>query len=538
MQEDLRLKISNLTQRNFNNLRSEAVKGNFDDTLLNVCLRLIIDDIVDSIGSSALLSNLLFSSFNDSLPTASVDIHSGSVHINRNFFIEQVRTLADLVFILMHERGHIVLAYLSNTSTVSGSESAINFAEDCLINASIRVLCRESLLPSRMYSKANEMGQPWMALLGRDRMAVEEMFKDAKYRVGLWRTIQIWYEKAYVGASNIYNVSSLPGVRSTKDLVSAIAGWCDAICAGSVNKGSESDQSKAGKASTFDYVDTFSKKKDVSAVNDYKKSRPDLYDESLNPKSDGMTVSFLSFSLPTEVKAFDLSITNNCPELRFGFTGRGTKVLSQVGALLGGFSGSTVYHSHMPSLPSSRDIASLQLRGPSAMSLWEHEAESARAETAMYVDFSASMEPFWGLAIWIVRSMKQTITSLYGFAMKTNSFKTTDVGVTGIGSLGTNVDSVIDCMKAHPCSHVIWLTDLDFFQRDEGRDPWYYSISQMGARRKLSHLTIIIPKPSSISKQRLDNLLSACGQRLTLRVFYVYDEMSGSLLDHNQCLIL
>ncbi len=98
--------------------------------------------------------------FDETLPTARVDLRRGDLALGVQFFLDHITGPEDLLFILIHERNHLILRRLY-PDVMPGFDyprEVFNFAEDAYVNAIGRRQVA-STLPERFYR------QPWELLL-------------------------------------------------------------------------------------------------------------------------------------------------------------------------------------------------------------------------------------------------------------------------------------------------------------------------------------------------------------------------------------
>ncbi|MFA4901846.1 MAG: hypothetical protein WC600_03785 [Desulfobaccales bacterium] len=75
--------------------------------------------------------------FDEALPTAPVDLYKGDLTIGVRFFLDHITGPEDLLFILIHERNHLILRRLY-PDVLPGADyppELFNFAEDAYVNA-------------------------------------------------------------------------------------------------------------------------------------------------------------------------------------------------------------------------------------------------------------------------------------------------------------------------------------------------------------------------------------------------------------------
>ncbi|CAB1060136.1 hypothetical protein D1BOALGB6SA_4901 [Olavius sp. associated proteobacterium Delta 1] len=102
--------------------------------------------------------------FNRRISTAVINFMEGDLRIGTEFFLQHILGPEDLLFILVHERDHLILRNLY-PSAISEDYPAelLNFGEDAYINAIARRYI-PSTLPERFYQKPQEL-----LLTGRHR---------------------------------------------------------------------------------------------------------------------------------------------------------------------------------------------------------------------------------------------------------------------------------------------------------------------------------------------------------------------------------
>ena len=95
--------------------------------------------------------------FDPAITTAQINLLEGVVRLSPTFFLEHMTAPEDVLFILLHERNHLILRKLWPDAAEPGYPSALfNWAEDVYINSIARrqVL---STLPERYYSDGDPM---------------------------------------------------------------------------------------------------------------------------------------------------------------------------------------------------------------------------------------------------------------------------------------------------------------------------------------------------------------------------------------------
>jgi len=96
-------------------------------------------------------------SFNPTVPTAVINFMEGDLMIGTRFFLDHIDGPEDLLFILIHERNHLILRKLyPDVFKPDYPKHLFNFAEDVFINAISRRHI-PSALPERFYHKPLEL---------------------------------------------------------------------------------------------------------------------------------------------------------------------------------------------------------------------------------------------------------------------------------------------------------------------------------------------------------------------------------------------
>ena len=96
-------------------------------------------------------------SFSPAVPTANINFMKGDLMIGTRFFLDHIDGPEDFLFILLHERNHLILRKLyPDVLTPDYPGHLFNFGEDVYINAISRRHL-PSMLPERYYSKPMEL---------------------------------------------------------------------------------------------------------------------------------------------------------------------------------------------------------------------------------------------------------------------------------------------------------------------------------------------------------------------------------------------
>ena len=95
--------------------------------------------------------------FDKGIPTAVINFRQGELRIGTYFFLRHILEPEDLLFILLHERDHLILRNLyPNAISEDYPAKLLNFGEDAYINAIARRHI-PSTLPERFYQRSEEL---------------------------------------------------------------------------------------------------------------------------------------------------------------------------------------------------------------------------------------------------------------------------------------------------------------------------------------------------------------------------------------------
>jgi len=95
--------------------------------------------------------------FDKGIPTAVINFRQGELGIGTSFFLRHILGPEDLLFILLHERDHLILRSLyPNAISEDYPATLLNFGEDAYINAIARRHI-PSTLPERFYQRPEEL---------------------------------------------------------------------------------------------------------------------------------------------------------------------------------------------------------------------------------------------------------------------------------------------------------------------------------------------------------------------------------------------
>lgn len=123
--------------------------------------------------------------------TICINIVTGELRACPEFIQTWVKTAADFGFLLLHERGHLILNYIANTTV------ATPFEEDAIINVNAIPMSGSDLL-TRFYSTRALQGHPVMLILQSDHSLVRDvLFASPAFRHGPWQRVLEWHQAMY-----------------------------------------------------------------------------------------------------------------------------------------------------------------------------------------------------------------------------------------------------------------------------------------------------------------------------------------------------
>ena len=413
----------------------------------------LIDDASREIGKNRqfewlqpVLGTFTVVKFSESIKTCMVSLTTGRISFNPEFFIKWIHCFNDLLFMVMHERGHLLLHRLIRIQPNSG------FEEDVIIN--IMVSPQIGYDFTRRYYRdqlsgldCRTPGLEQLLLQGDVEYTRKTLFNDewSLYRVGPWEVVFEQYSNGYSGKP----------IQSIQSMISSIKQWRAVIpkqhnCDPKPNliRPVESEESTPeGATDATDDVDDIGPPSDDQLVNWF--------------------ISFASLRIPNNIGMSSwegnllhvpaLGLTPTLPD------NHSLAVVTQQS--VGGHFSDVFLGTSIPSgAISSHDLTAVALDRD--LSYWEHATGHEQITFDLYIDFSASMKEYWGALITLVRYLRGNVNRLYAFGTRVAPFTLKDSGV-GVG-IGTNSLSLLRHIETNPGSSLIVIaTDLDFYPRLE-----------------------------------------------------------------------
>jgi hypothetical protein len=160
-------------------------------------------------------------SFEYNVPTAVINFREGDLKIGIDFFMQYINGPEDLLFILVHERNHLILRtlYPDMKPEIDFPKDLFNFGEDVYVNAIARRYI-PSTLPESFYNKSFEM-----LLTGKHSQIDWDYFRlDENGLNALKDAHGAMYKRNYdlLNALGEHNV--------TGDYYSGYENWMDLLC--------------------------------------------------------------------------------------------------------------------------------------------------------------------------------------------------------------------------------------------------------------------------------------------------------------------
>jgi len=388
--------------------------------LLAQCITQTILCLEDAVGTRIpLLRRLVTVCFCFETATVTVSLSYKELRFNPGFFTQHIKTVNDLAFVLLHERGHIVLNHIVDTSSVTC------FEEDAVINP-LATCITGSDLTGRVYTTGVHL------VLQNNSRLLENLMTDPVFAVEPAQAVLSWHTGAY-GYRRIHQQGIL-------DAMMCIRVWRENTTDPACFK--FSTYSPDGSADSLEFSPSTGK------------------DSSQLPAApkDASYISFASLHLPSDVTFLPmeeqlLGIAN------LQSTGDHTGLITTISGAMGGGFDITRMDSTHPQRVSSGDAQRLALGY--LPSEWEHVEFPTYEKGDIYLDFSQSMKPYWGTVLGIAKTLRFRVQNMYGFASTLVKLDLSQPGIK-VGK-STELNPVITQMEKSNTNVVIWVTDLDFW---------------------------------------------------------------------------
>jgi hypothetical protein len=500
------------------------------------------DDIEASFGKRvACVRDIRHISLNRGFPSIAINIATGSLIANPDFIRAWVKSAADLGFLILHERGHLILNYIAATRGVTG------FEEDAIINTTA-IPRSGSDLVSRLYLTRAMQGAPQMLLLqGRAGLCDAFLWSDSTFQVGPWEQVRDWHRSVYQPHSWCrYSITrmmaliqqwreAIPTQARSQPPSSAPSGggtpqsgqsgerlrWNSDSTLGKGPLVPEEGQGESGESpegtgndgpsegyGSGDSADEANREQPLghepandeqaqahAAMSDradkIKTSTPDAFTPEGSPTGDSEDVSFATLHVPPEAGLVQADLHGTAvaylDNSRASANRDGVSLTTLLTTTVGGASAHTVMAQEVPSALSARDATCLAMGG--IPSMWEHSADPEYTQADMYLDFSGSMEEYWGLCLAVADALRFKVRHVEGFATRCKEAQMRSGGISVGG--GTNLLPVLKTMDDRKRECVIWVTDLGFAPGTYSREGVSYLNFLLG--RSVKRLIICIP---------------------------------------------
>lgn len=410
------------------------------------------------------------------VPTIAIRRSIGKLFVNAEFFGAWVDNVDDFAFLLMHERGHPALAYLI------GTHGCGNFSQDAVINPPLTFRFPRSRLAERLYISRALQGSPWMLVLQKNVDAASALlWSRPEAQVGPWEAIRDWHHMVHDYGPTGYKYIAYQGYGERKVML-LIEQWLSLLpqqpgspgSSGSYRSSAPTSGYGSGDASDAQRIsrplghepdNTEQEDEDnvqEKAEREYKSARPNHYTEAGSPRGHGKSISFAALQAPPELGLSPHDVFCGVPVISLAPPSRdngGIGLTNAVAHASDGMGENENLLGHIPSMLHDEDAIDVA-RGdyPEA---WLHNSPPRAAYGDLYIDFSISMEEYWGHAINIARHLSGRIRHCIGFASRSERFSIRDTPGLDIGG-GTNLNTVLESMAQLRNPLVVWVTDLEF----------------------------------------------------------------------------
>lgn len=420
--------------------------------------------------------------------TAAIHLRKRELYLNPEFFAEWVLTHDDLLFLLLHERWHLLLDTLTCTGRVSG------FEEDVLINMLVMQQVPEATLTTRFYpTQVGSLGElvygDWL-LLQPNHNLVAEMLALPAFQVSGFDEVLRRHASAYSKGDYL----GLTGVHNWVRLMNVVKLWRDSLPRSGKGSQRPGDVRKPGGLTLLG-----------AHSGEERVGRPDHanippMEGSAASQGHGRWVDFSPMYLAAGLAGIPLSASESAfldatsAHSANELVGSGpfNQLISRVGASLRA-TGKLGWDSRPPAALSFGDMS--KLASGSMPVHWEHRASAVRARTSLYMDLSGSMTEHWGPVFAIWRQLRNNIDDFFVFASDCVPYRE---GMPGenIG-FGTQLDPVLTSMADGRARSVIWVTDCCFSGATS--NPLIYCPEFWQVIRRLDCLHIIIPNTPDLA---------------------------------------
>lgn len=405
--------------------------GDFRSAIAKL-LRLVRIEIADRNLDASLFDGLHQIGFSYDISTVSVCQITGDIKFGVAFFIDRIRTISDVLAILLHERQHLIIACCYNAAYYD------NFAQDVVINIPVTRMLPGNTFFADFYTNPKHP----TALLSGNVSAIAECFEVPEHRVGPWVKLKSAVINAYRGT----------GAVNVPEMLNFADAWYRKVVRAS-------ERSNTPKPETVDIplLGHDSGPQNSANTTALKNSiRDDPEEEDYTQP----TISFGSLRIPdhivlTKIESKSYNITNMTPPAMDGI---GQSINATVSSAMRGPDRYETFSSRAPSRISRRDLVKHCSGIPNR--LWIRSEALPCRKALLLVDFSYSMAAAWPIAVSIAHDLSHYVGEMHGFGSTCAPFSWADDGIS-VG-LNTALMGVIESIENSRYSDVIIISDFNF----------------------------------------------------------------------------
>ncbi|SHL44407.1 hypothetical protein SAMN02745216_05199 [Desulfatibacillum alkenivorans DSM 16219] len=394
-----------------------ALRSNAHDAATNLLVNMLASDdlfsywSMSSQGSERIPNILRYVSritFDPEIPTACVNLIAGEVRLSPTFFLEHMTGPEDVLFILLHERNHLILHKLWPDLVGHEYPPALrNWAEDVYINAMARrqVL---STLPERFYAGGESMQ---LVLTGR-HSAVD--WDAISYRVENHNLIKNAHASFYVQAAELMAAIHEPPILV--DDFSGFHQWMHLVLEWWKAKQRENRQQSKDMTEAMENIPP------LVANHEHGPVLTEMPANN-NPDRQGVEMHTIPDISPNDPVVKMILATCEIPEIRTRFEIFNDAKVRMVETLIGGvISQRTVVCEHegysitVPPTVNRRDA--FHMATGAAPVLWQQFFGMEKPAVDLYVDVSGSMSKYYMFIPYIYQSILHVVGRIFQFSTK------------------------------------------------------------------------------------------------------------------------
>ena len=346
--------------------------------------------------------------FDPAIQTAQINLLEGTVRLSPSFFLEHITGPEDVLFILLHERNHLILRKLW-PDAVSADYPAVlfNWAEDTYINAMARrqVL---STLPERYYAG----GDPMRLLLTGRHSAVD--WETISYKVEGENLLKNAHASMYHQAAELLAAIQEPMVECQD--FSGYYEWMDLVLEWWAEK-----QSKGGDGNGIDITEDINEVLANIPPLVANQGRGHSHTLPVGRVEDGLVGQPIPDISPNDPVVKMILASCEIPEIRKQFEVFSNAKVGMVETLVGGIISqrATVcfhegYSVTVPHAVTRKDAFNLSMGA--APVLWQKYVGMEKPAVDLYVDVSGSMSLYYPFIPFIYKSILHVVGRIFQFS--------------------------------------------------------------------------------------------------------------------------